>query len=39
MSIKTGKKLGFFGALAMLIGSVVGIGIFFKSHGILRSND
>ena len=39
MSVKTGKKLGFFGALTMLIGSVVGVGIFFKSHGILRAND
>ena len=39
MSIKTGKKLGFVASLAMLVGSVVGIGIFFKSHGILRSND
>ena len=39
MSIKMGKKIGFISALAMLIGSVVGIGIFFKSHGILRSND
>ena len=39
MSHKNGKRLGFIGALAMLIGSVVGIGIFFKSHGILRAND
>ena len=39
MSVKTGKKLGFFAALTMLIGTVVGVGIFFKSHGVLRSND
>ena len=39
MKIQTGKKLGFFAAITMLIGSVVGIGIFFKSHGILRAND
>lgn len=39
MSHKTGRKLGFIMALSMLVGSVVGIGIFFKSHGILRSND
>ncbi|WKX02220.1 APC family permease [Candidatus Mycoplasma mahonii] len=39
MSIQTGRKIGFFAALSMLIGSVVGIGIFFKSHGILRAND
>ena len=39
MSIKSGKKIGLIASLAMLIGSVVGIGIFFKSHGILRAND
>ena len=39
MSRQTGRKIGFFMALAMLVGSVVGIGIFFKSHGVLRSND
>ena len=39
MSIKTGKKLGFIASLTMLIGSVVGIGIFFKSHGVLKAND
>lgn len=33
------KKFGLFTSLTMLIGSVVGIGVFFKSHGILRSND
>ena len=37
MSIKTGKKLGLFMSLTMLLGSVVGIGIFFKSHSILTS--
>ena len=35
MSIKSGRKLGFFAALAMLIGSVVGIGIFFKNGSVL----
>lgn len=39
MSIKSAKKLGFFISLTMLVGSVVGIGVFFKSHSILRSND
>lgn len=39
MSHTKGRQLGFFMALTMLVGSVVGIGIFFKSHGILRSND
>lgn len=39
MSHKNAKKLGFFSALAMLVGSVVGIGIFLKNHAILRTND
>ncbi|CAM9108641.1 APC family permease [Mycoplasma todarodis] len=34
MSIKQGKKLGFFTSLTMLIGTVVGIGIFFKNHSV-----
>ena len=39
MSNKTAKKIGVFTALTMMIGSIVGVGIFFKSNGILRSND
>ena len=39
MSIKTGRKLGFFAALAMLVGSVVGIGIFFKNGSVLGASD
>ncbi|NQZ65677.1 MAG: APC family permease [Mycoplasmatales bacterium] len=39
MSIKEGKKLGFFAALTMLVGSVVGIGIFFKNGSIFRTTD
>ena len=39
MSIKSGRKLGFFAALAMLIGSVVGIGIFFKNGSVLGASD
>ena len=39
MSIKSVKKIGVFTALTMMIGSIVGVGIFFKSHGILRAND
>lgn len=35
MSIKTGKQIGFFVALTMLLGSVVGIGIFFKNGSVL----
>ncbi|CAM9115271.1 APC family permease [Mycoplasma marinum] len=36
MSIKTGRKLGFWAAISMLIGSVVGIGIFFKNGSISK---
>lgn len=39
MSIKSAKKLGFWMALSMMIGSIVGVGIFFKAQGILRAND
>ncbi|MBG0730696.1 APC family permease [Mycoplasma sp. 'Moose RK'] len=31
MTIKKSRKLGFFAALSMMVGSVVGIGIFFKN--------
>lgn len=34
MTQKTGKKIGFFAALTMLVGSIVGIGIFFKNGSI-----
>ncbi|WP_168380683.1 APC family permease [Mycoplasma todarodis] len=36
MSIKKAKKMGFWAAISMLIGSVVGIGIFFKNGSISR---
>ena len=39
MSHTRGKQLGFFASITMLVGTVVGIGVFFKSHGILRAND
>lgn len=39
MSNNVAKKFGLFTSLTMLVGSVVGIGVFFKSHGILRAND
>lgn len=35
MSIKIARKIGFFSALTMLVGSVVGIGIFFKNGSVL----
>ncbi|NQZ29144.1 MAG: APC family permease [Mycoplasmatales bacterium] len=36
MSIKKARKMGFWAAISMLIGSVVGIGIFFKNGSISR---
>lgn len=36
MTVKNARKLGFFAALAMLVGSVVGVGIFFKNGSIQR---
>ncbi len=38
MSLKTHKKIGFFAAISMVLGSVVGIGIFLKNHSILNTN-
>lgn len=37
MSIQNAKKFGFFTALSMTLGSVVGIGIFLKNFSIIRS--
>ncbi|CAM9137222.1 APC family permease [Mycoplasma marinum] len=39
MKIKNAKKIGFFAALTMLIGTVVGIGIFFKNGSISRATN
>lgn len=39
MSIAKTKKLGFFMALTMLLGSVIGIGIFFKNGSVQRAVD
>lgn len=39
VSIKKAKQIGFFAAVCMLIGSVVGIGIFFKNNSIFKINE
>lgn len=36
---KTAKNIGFFSALSVLIGSVIGIGIFFKNGSVFNSNN
>lgn len=36
---KTAKNIGFFSALSVLIGSVIGIGIFFKNGSVFASNN
>lgn len=39
MSVKKARKIGFFSALAILIGSVIGIGIFLKNGSVFLAND
>lgn len=39
MEIKKAKKIGLFTAISMLIGSVIGIGIFLRNGGIFKIND
>ncbi|MGL5640176.1 MAG: APC family permease [Mycoplasmoidaceae bacterium] len=39
ISENTTQKIGFFTALSMLMGSVIGIGIFLKNGGIFATND
>ncbi|WDV48361.1 amino acid permease [Mesomycoplasma ovipneumoniae ATCC 29419] len=39
MKIQSARKLGFFAALSMLVGSVVGIGIFFKNNSIAQTTN
>lgn len=39
VSYKSYKKIGFFSALAMLVGSVVGIGIFFRNGTIAKATE
>jgi hypothetical protein len=37
MTIKRVRKFGFFVSIAMLLGIVVGVGIFFKNNSIARA--
>lgn len=39
VSVKTAKKIGLFSAISILIGSVIGIGIFFKNNTVFQNND
>lgn len=39
VSIKTAKKIGLFAAISILIGSIIGIGIFFKNNTVFQNND
>lgn len=39
VNTKTAKKIGLFAAISMLIGSIVGVGIFFKNGNIFATND
>lgn len=39
VNVKTAKKVGLVSAVAVLIGSVIGIGIFFKNGGVFANNN
>lgn len=39
VSIKTSRKIGLFTAISILIGSVIGIGIFFKNNSVFKTNN
>lgn len=39
MSTKVAKKIGFWAAVAMIIGTIIGVGVFFKNGSIFRSVD
>jgi amino acid transporter len=39
MSNKTAGKIGLFGAMSVIIGGIIGIGIFFKNNNIFHNNN
>ena len=39
ISIRQARKIGFFSSLAMLLGCVIGIGIFFKNNSVLKATE
>lgn len=39
VSQKTANKIGLFGAMSVIIGAVIGIGIFFKNGGVFNNNN
>ena len=39
ISIRQAKKIGFFASLTMLLGCVIGIGIFFKNNSVLKATE
>jgi hypothetical protein len=38
VSQKTAGKIGLFGAMSVIIGGIIGIGIFFKNNGVFGNN-
>jgi hypothetical protein len=39
VSKSTAGKIGLFGAMSVIIGGVIGIGIFFKNNGVFNNNN
>ena len=39
VNVKTAKKVGLFAAISILIGSIIGIGIFFKNGTVFQNNN
>ncbi|MDE7433907.1 MAG: hypothetical protein K2M43_02105 [Mycoplasmoidaceae bacterium] len=39
VSNKTAASIGLFGAMSIIIGSTVGVGIFFKNGGVFKNNN
>jgi len=39
MSNQTAGKIGLFGAMSVIIGGIIGIGIFFKNGGVFSNNN
>ncbi len=39
MKTETANKIGLFGAISVIVGAIIGVGIFFKNGGVFRNNN